>query len=91
MPLTRYVVLPDSTSTDQIVTDPVFTEVSDDGDVYISFRIVQFTHSIRHHPEGWNYLAKVHGVHIEQEGVGFLKIEDKIIQDCRIERFDWSG
>lgn len=91
MPSTRYVVLPESTESTQFVDDPIFTEVTDDGETYTTFRIERVTHRIVDHPKDWNFLAAVKATNVGVSGVAFLKVRDRTILDAKVERFEAPG
>lgn len=80
----HFVLLSEATSVDDFVDDPVFTDVTNDGEVYTTYRIVRFTHEVQEHHEGWTHLVNVSlefGVGI---GVAYLRIRNRIIEDSRI-------
>lgn len=75
----KFIVLPEGTSSLEIVNDDVFTEVSEDGEVYISYRIVRFTHALVDHPMGWTHVANVAAVHRQAIGVAHLEVSAREI------------
>ncbi|CAB4651849.1 unannotated protein [freshwater metagenome] len=84
MSTSRTVVLSESLETSDFVEYDVFTDVTKDGEIYTSYRIVRMTHAIIDDPDGWNYVANVVGIHEAVIGVAYLKVEDRMINDSLI-------
>lgn len=80
----HFVLLSEATSVDDFVDDPVFTDVTNDGEVYTTYRIVRFTHEVQEHHEGWTHLVNVSLEYGEGIAVAFLRIRNRIIEDSRI-------
>jgi hypothetical protein len=80
----RTVVLSESLETSDFVRYDIFTDVTDDGEIYTSYRIVRITHAIVDDPDGWNYVANVVGIHENHMGVAELKVVDQMITDSRV-------
>jgi hypothetical protein len=80
----HYVLLSEATSVDDFVDDAMFTDVTKDGEIYTTYRIVRFTHEVQEHHEGWTHLANVTLVHSEGIAVAFLRVRNRIIEDSRI-------
>lgn len=79
-----FVLLPESTQTFEIVDDPVFTEVTRNGEAYTLYRIVRVTHAATNHPEGWTHMANVVRVRTPAIGVALLLVVDRVIEDARV-------
>lgn len=80
----HFILLSEATSVDDFVDDPVFTDVTNDGEIYTTYRIVRFTHEVQDHHETWTHMANVsleYGVGI---AVAYLRIRNRIIEDSRI-------
>lgn len=80
----QYSLLSEATSVEDFVDDPVFTDVTKDGEVYTTYRIVRFTHEISDHHENWTQLANVSLEYSVGIGVAYLRIRNRIIEDSRI-------
>jgi len=80
----QYILLSEATNVVDFVDDSVFTDVTRDGEVYTTYRIVRFTHEVVGHHENWTHLVNVsleYGVGI---GVAYLRIRNRIVEDSRI-------
>lgn len=66
-------------TTDEVVDDILFTDITNEGEIYTLFRIVRFTHIADNHPDGWTHRANVVRVHEPRIGVALLKIVDRVI------------
>jgi hypothetical protein len=80
----RTVVLSESLEISDFVESDIFTDVTEDGEIYTSYRIVRVTHAIVDDPDGWNYIANVVGIHEARIGVADLKVVDRMITDSRV-------
>jgi hypothetical protein len=80
----RTVVLSESLEISDFVQSDIFTDVTEDGEIYTSYRIVRVTHAIVDDPDGWNYIANVVGIHEAHIGVADLKVVDRMITDSRV-------
>lgn len=80
----RYVLLSEATTISDYVDDPVFTDVTNDGETYTTYRIVRITHEIFEHPEEWTHLANVSLEFSIGIGVALLLIRNKIVEASRI-------
>lgn len=79
-----YVLLSELISVSEIIEDPLFTDVSRDGEIYTTYRIVRFTHEILNHSENWTHLANVALEYDTGFGVAFLRIRNRLVEDSRI-------
>lgn len=79
-----YVLLSELVSISAIVDDPVFTDVSQDGENYITYRVIRFTHEISHHVENWTHLANVALEYETGFGVAFLRVKNRVIEESRM-------
>lgn len=84
MSIEYFRILPEGISTDEVVDDPEFTEVTRNGEVYTLFRIIRITHEATDHPEGWTHLANVARVRSPAIGVAHLKVIDRVIEDAKV-------
>lgn len=80
----EYLLLSEATSVSDFVDDPVFTDVTKDGEIYTTYRIIRFTHEIRNHPDQWTHLANVALEYDSGIGVAYLRIRHRIIEDSHI-------
>lgn len=80
----RTIVLSESLEISDFVEYDVFTDVTKDGEIYTSYRIVRMTHAIIDDPDGWNYVANVVDINEGHMGVAYLKVEDRMINDSLI-------
>ena len=80
----QYTLLSEATLVEDFVDDPVFTDVTNDGEIYTGYRIVRFTHEISGHHENWSHLANVSLEYGKGIGVAYLRIRNRIIEDSRI-------
>jgi hypothetical protein len=78
------VVLSESLEISDFVQYDIFTDVTQDGEIYTSYRIVRVTHAIIDDPDGWNFVANVVGIHDKHMGVAQLKIVDRMITESRV-------
>lgn len=84
MPEDESRVLPEGTPVDDFVDDPVFTEVTANGEVYTLFRIVRVTHLLRKEKEIWTHRANVTRVRDGAIGTALLYVVDRIIEDAAV-------
>ncbi len=88
----QYLLLSEATSVSDFVDDPVFTDVTKDGEVYTTYRIVRFTHEVKGHHDDWTHLANVSLEFDVGIGVAYLRVRNRIIEDSRIKPVsDTSG
>jgi hypothetical protein len=80
----QYVLLSESTAVSDYVVNPVFTDVTNDGEIYTTYRIVRITHEIFEHSDGWTHLANVSLEFSIGIGVALLLIRNKIVEASRI-------
>lgn len=80
----QFVLLPEGLIVADLVDDPEFTEVSENGEVYTLFRIVRITHEAVNHPEGWTHLANVTRVRNPAIGVARLRVTDHAVDDAKV-------
>lgn len=84
MSSTRFHLLPEGLRVDEIVDDPEFTEVTDNGEVYTLYRIVRVTHEVTDHPDGWTHLANIVRVRQSAIGTAFLRVVARVIEDAKV-------
>ncbi len=80
----QYILLSEATTVEDFVDDPVFTDVTHDGEIYTTYRIVRFTHEIRGHHDDWSHLVNVSLEFAVGIGVAYLRIRNRIVEDSRI-------
>jgi hypothetical protein len=80
----QYVLLSEAASISDYVYNPVFTDVTKDGEVYTTYRIVRITHEVIDHPDNWTHLANVSLEFNIGIGVAHLRLKDKVVEDSRI-------
>lgn len=80
----HFSLLAEGHSITEIVDDPVFTEVTENGEVYTLYRVVRFTHQATSHPDGWTHRANVVRVHDPRLGVALIRVAHRIIEDARV-------
>ena len=77
-------LLPEGASVHDYVDDAVFTDVTDDGEVYTLYRIVRVTHEATNESLHWTHRANVAAVRSNQFGVALLRVINRVIQDSRV-------
>ena len=80
----RYVLLSESTAVSDYVENPVFTDVTNDGEIYTTYRIVRITHEVFEHPDDWTHLANVTLEYNIGIGVAHLRLKNKVVEASRI-------
>lgn len=80
----RLALLSELAATSEFVDDDVFTDVSEDGERYTSYRIVRMTHSIEPNDEGWTHLANVGLLDGTAIAVALLKIHLRVVEDSKV-------
>ena len=66
------------------VDNPVFTDVTNDGEIYTTYRIVRITHEVFEHPDDWTHLANVTLEFNIGIGVAHLRLKNKVVEQSRI-------
>ena len=77
-------LLPEGLAVDSIMDNDLFTDVTEDGEMYTLFRVVRVTHQLIRHPEKWTHLANVVRVREHALGVAHLRIENREVIDSRV-------
>jgi hypothetical protein len=80
----RYVLLSEGTAVSDYVENPVFTDVTNDGENYTTYRIVRITHEVFEHPDDWTHLANVTLEFNIGIGVAHLRLKNKMVEASRI-------
>jgi hypothetical protein len=80
----RYVLLSEGTAVSDYVENPVFTDVTNDGEIYTTYRIVRITHEVFEHPDDWSHLANVTLEFNIGIGVAHLRLKNKVVEASRI-------
>lgn len=84
MPEPEFRILSELLKVEDFVDDPVFTDVTDHGEIYTRYRITRFTHEIFEHPEGWTHLANVTPERQPGIGVAILRVEKRAIEESAV-------
>lgn len=84
------------TSTDDIkrvaavVDNPIFTDVTEDGERYTTYRIVRISHTFASHPSGWTHIVVVAPLRSVGLFEAFLEVRRRVVERsvirCRIEQ-----
>ena len=82
----QYTLLSELSANTDFVDDPLFTDVTNDGETYTLYRIARFTHSIEGHPDGWTHMANVSPEREIGLGVALLRIVDRQIEESSVTR-----
>lgn len=80
----QYLLLSEATTISDYVDNPVFTDVTKDGEIYTTYRIVRITHEVIDHPDEWTHLANVSLEFNIGLGVAHLRLKNKVVEDSRI-------
>jgi hypothetical protein len=80
----RYVLLSEGTAVSDYVDNPVFTDVTNDGEIYTTYRIVRITHEVFEHPDDWTHLANVTLEFNIGIGVAHLRLKNKLVEASHI-------
>lgn len=80
----RMTLLSELSATTNFVDDDIFTEVSDDGERYTTYRIIRVTHTIAPNDESWTHLANVALLDGSAIAVALLNVRDRIVEDSRV-------
>ena len=76
--------LPDSFEVTDFIEDPLFTEVSEGGEVYTTYRVLKFTHAFSSHTAGWTHIAQVEKVYEPGRYEAFLEVVRRHIERSRV-------
>ncbi|MFM2046345.1 MAG: hypothetical protein RL383_422 [Actinomycetota bacterium] len=79
-----FTLLPEGTEVAHYLDDPLFTEVTEQGEVYTLFRVVRITHEVSGHPEGWTLLANVTRERNPAIGTALLRVESRSIEESKV-------
>lgn len=79
-------ILPEGTNVDDFVDNGVFTDVTEDGEVYTLYRIVRITHEATTPHVHWTHRANVTAVRSDQFGVALLRVLNRVIEDSQVTR-----
>ncbi len=67
-----------------VVDDPVFTDVTENGEVYRKYRIVRFVYEFSRHPQGWTHLAVAVATRNSHEVEVFLHIVNRVVEESYV-------
>lgn len=76
--------LPDSFEVADFIDDPLFTEVTDGGEVYTTYRVLKFTHAFSSHPSGWSHIAQVEDIYTHQVSEAFLEVSRRHVDRSQV-------
>lgn len=71
-----------------IVDNPIFTDVTQDGEMYTTYRIVRIIHAFQAHPSGWTHLAEVEPLRSSGRLEAFLHVQNRTIERSKIQGSD---
>jgi len=74
---------PPDVSVADVVDDPVFTDVTDGGEHYTQYTIVNFVYQFGNHPQGWTHLAVVRD-RAQQLHEAFLRVIGRAIEESYV-------
>lgn len=69
-----------------VVDNTIFTDVTDSGETYTTYRIVRIVHAFTDHPSGWTHIAEVTPLRSRGTFEAFLEIRDRHIERSRVQR-----
>lgn len=80
----EFTCIPSASPVSLVLDDPVFTDVTEGGEVYRTYLVTSIVFEFTGHPEGWTHLVTVvHGdSHAETEA--FLKVVGRSVDDSKI-------
>ena len=67
-----------------VVDNPVFTDVTEEGETYTTYRIVRFVYEFSGHPQKWTHLAVVIANRTDTESEAFLLVIDRVVDESYI-------
>lgn len=67
-----------------VLDDPVFTDVTEDGEVYRTYLVTSIVFEFTGHPEGWTHLVTVVHGDSQRQLEAFLKVADRSVDDSRV-------
>lgn len=76
--------LPADLAVVSVVDDPLFTDVTEGGEVYRTFRIVRFVYEFDCHPQGWTHLAVALAERNSHEVEAFLRVENRVVEESYV-------
>lgn len=76
--------LPDSFEVADFIDESLFTEVTEGGEVYTTYRILKFTHAFSSHPSGWTHIAQVEDVYEHDLYEAFLEVYQRHIDRSQV-------
>lgn len=76
--------LPADLAVESVVDDAVFTDVTESGELYRTFRIIRFVYEFDAHPQGWTHLAVAVAERNSHEVEVFLQIENRVIEESYV-------
>ena len=79
-----YTVLSELTKVEDFLDDPVFTDVTGNGEIYTRYRVTRITHEISGHPREWTHMANVAPERSIGIGVALLRILYRAIDDSEV-------
>lgn len=69
-----------------IIDNPIFTDVTNNGENYTTYRILRITHTFTAHPIGWTHIAEVAPLRSMGLFEAFLEVRRRIVERSAIRR-----
>lgn len=76
----------DRRAVDDLVDNPIFTDVTNEGETYTTYRILRVTHTFSNHPSGWTHTAEVTPLRSSGLFEALLEIRSRSVERSRIVR-----
>lgn len=67
-----------------VVDDPIFTDVTEGGEVYRTYLITRIVYEFTNHPDGWTHLVEVLHGDVDRPLEAFVRVVDRAIDDSRL-------
>jgi hypothetical protein len=84
MPTPEFRVLSELTRVEDFIDDPVFTDVTNHGEIYTRYIVSRFTHEVSDHPGEWTHLANVTPERSPGIGVAKLCVKNRSIDKSEV-------
>lgn len=68
----------------QILDNPIFTDVTDGGETYTTYRVIRIVHTFASHPSGWTHIAEVTPLRSRGLFEAFLDVRQKSIERSKV-------
>lgn len=70
----------------KIIENPIFTDVTDEGETYTTYRIVRILHLFDRHPAGWTHLAEVVPLRSTGRFEAYLEVVRRVVERSKVRR-----